>query len=156
MDKLSIIQWNCQSISGKTGELIKYLDKQKRYPDILLLQETYLKSTNTFKLKGYNIERLDRSHLKAAGGITTCIKEGIPYLRHQDQLGIESMRISISIKGGILQVINVYLSPSIKFSSDELSPLFSFDNCIVGGDFNAYANTFGADRSSNLGIGAKD
>ena len=81
-NKLKVIQINCgykgiaQSHHGKCVELRNYL--QKNQPDIVLLQETWLKKKSTVSFPGYAVLRKDRpeDYGRAAGGVATLIRTG--------------------------------------------------------------------------------
>ena len=76
---INIIQWNCQGIRQKSGEFASFLNSLKVLPDVILLQETFLKCRHTFKLQGYQIERFDRQDDVRQGGILTCVRDGLSY-----------------------------------------------------------------------------
>jgi ribonuclease HI len=53
--------------------------------------------------------------------------------------GIENQGVEISTDGGKFKIINVYISPSMTVTKDELSMLFPDRRSIVVGDFNAHS-----------------
>ena len=73
-----LLLWNCQSILSNISEFQHYINKNNpQIPQIVCLCETWLKSTDTYKLKGYNTYRKDR--LKRGGGLAILIKEIFQY-----------------------------------------------------------------------------
>ena len=64
-----ILQWNSQSIIAHGNELKNALNDWDKKPDIICIQETWLKEGKTYNLPGYNIYRCDRkSASKNYGG----------------------------------------------------------------------------------------
>ncbi len=55
-----ILQWNAQSLIANGQEFKKYINDLTIKPDIICIQETWLKPHLDFILKGYNSVRSDR------------------------------------------------------------------------------------------------
>ena len=77
-ENIIIIQWNANGIDKNGPELIKKLETRRIDPQIICIQETFLKPPKTFEIKGFTAIRKDRKD-KAKGGLITFIKEGMSY-----------------------------------------------------------------------------
>lgn len=75
------MHWNCQGITTNSAIMqLEHFMKEKHI-DIILLNETFLKSKHKFNISGYKIYRRDRtSH---GGGVLIGIRESIYiYIKH--------------------------------------------------------------------------
>ena len=153
-NNITILQWNCQSIRARVNELNIFIGKMEKVPDIIALQETWLKEGNNFSISGYNIVRLDRGRHQG-GGVATLLREGISYTSQTiEQNEYESLLVTISSeKGSNITIINAYVPPNANHQTllTTLEKSFSYTNSIVLGDFNAYSVVFGAETSDNRG-----
>ena len=62
---LSIIHWNCRSITNKTSKLLEEIRKDP--PDVIALQEIALADKNMPKLKNYQEKPQSRKHKRGGG-----------------------------------------------------------------------------------------
>ena len=148
---INIIQWNCQGIRKKIGELVSFLNTLKVLPDIILIQETFLKNRHPFKLPGYQVERLDRKESTNGGGLMTCIREGISFCSSAISEDPECLMTTILLKSRKLQIINFYAPPRPIYSRTDLEKILSHRNSIICVDINAYSPIFGAQYSDTRG-----
>jgi len=102
---LSILQWNCNSLTKGAAEFIKHIGNKNEAYDVICLQETFLKPGKHFRLLGHNIVRRDREDAK--GGLITFVKEGLNFSEVTNEL--ENITVKLNIKGSCLQVINIYI-----------------------------------------------
>lgn len=104
-----LIQWNIRSINSNYWNLVRIINEES--PGIILLNETWLKQQNKFKIKNYIIERDDRHDGK--GGIATLIKQNIIYKRIDIDKGLltDSLQILV-IQINNLIIINIYNPPN--------------------------------------------
>nr|CAH7737670.1 unnamed protein product [Callosobruchus chinensis] len=73
----NILQWNCNGISAKYDELRRLLGETS--PFCIALQETHLRPSDNFSLRGYNIFRKDViPNQRAHGGVATFLKDNLP------------------------------------------------------------------------------
>ena len=120
--KLTILQWNADSIISKVQELREYL--QEKEIDIFMVQETKLiTSDKTPKFKNFTIIRQDRVQRKGdennrGGGLLVGVKDTIPYRISRSEFANENDEVSewnsieIPIKGGQkLRLNNIYIPP---------------------------------------------
>ena len=83
---LTILQLNIRGLNSKIGDLNQLINsvQSNGHPDILLLCESWLKSTSPKPtLEGYNIERSDRKW-KKGGGVCTFVSSRCKYSRRPD------------------------------------------------------------------------
>lgn len=71
---LTILQWNARSLIANGLEFKKFIDLSDKKPNIICVQETWLKPKLNFVLQGYNIVREDRKSGNG-GGVATFIKK---------------------------------------------------------------------------------
>ena len=74
---LTILQWNANSLLAHIHEFKKCLDQLDHLPDIICVQETWLKSDTNVTIPGYSFLRQDGKN--GRGGVGTFIKSGISY-----------------------------------------------------------------------------
>ena len=155
--KLTILQWNADSILSKVQELREYI--QEKEIDLFLIQETKLITRDkTPKFKDFTILRQDRVQRKGdeknrGGGLLIGIRDTIPYRTSRSEFAggkdeiSEWMSIEIPIKGGQkLRFNNIYIPPirtQCSTTSREKKTELSTDkwmtsnfDCLFG-DFNA-------------------
>lgn len=65
----SILQWNARSIRAHGSEFKKFIYELDDKPDIICIQETWLKKSHYFKLNGYDFFRQDRNIDQLNGGV---------------------------------------------------------------------------------------
>ena len=148
---INIIQWNCQGIRPKTGEFASFLNSLKVLPDVILLQETFLKSRHTFKLQGYQIERFDRQDDVSQGGILTCVRDGLSYSSVIASQAPQCFSTTVIARSRRLKIVNFYAPPGKSFSSEELEKILDHQDAIICGDMNAHSPIFGARHSDRRG-----
>ncbi|KAI7808137.1 hypothetical protein IRJ41_016520 [Triplophysa rosa] len=75
---LLIFQWNARSLIANGQEFKKFISDLGKKPDIICVQETWLKPQLNFVLQGYEVIRKDKKQ-GIGGGIATFIKQGVGY-----------------------------------------------------------------------------
>jgi exonuclease III len=120
------------------AELKNYLSTLETTPDIICIQETFLKPGKNFNLDGYHMVRRDREGETRKGGLATFIKTGVNYKINDDEINIECILVQIRYKNTIYTIANIYNSPEIDMDIDAYRCLFQYKNCIITGDFNAH------------------
>lgn len=86
------MQWNAKSLVANGQELKKFLDELEEKPEIICIEETWLKPRLDFVISGYKCERKDRE-TKSGGGCATFIKNGIQYRRIEIKTELECVAI---------------------------------------------------------------
>ena len=83
-EEFYIMQWNSCGLCAHMNELKNFLFTLCRLPDVICVQEIFLKQNKTVHLEGYRCEMRDRDE-KAKGGVATFIIEGIGYRAVQNK-----------------------------------------------------------------------
>jgi hypothetical protein len=132
---LNIVSWNCQSVSNKKPELLKYIDKHKI--DIVLLSETWLSEKRDLDFHNFNCYRLDRSH----GGVAILIKKSIEHntIRRIKFATADAIFLKVKCLSFEFTVGSIYCSPVTSRSvfASFFSKVLSIPGAaIISGDFN--------------------
>lgn len=146
-----ILQWNARSLLANGQDFKQFIDSRKEKPDVVCIQETWLKPSLDFVLYDYVAVRCDRGN-GGGGGCATFIKKGIPY----KVLGIgqeqEYVVIEVWSERRKIVVINYY-NPCKRLEVNKLQEVEgqSKSNVIWCGDFNAHNTLWGSGKSDNNG-----
>lgn len=135
--KLTVMEWNAQSVRPKVPELQEVLDRLE--VDIIMLNETHLRPSDTLFLAGYTIYRNDRIG-RRGGGVAIGIKHHIPHkaVPHTDTTGIENISIMVSsnsFNGVFTSIYQPKHDPSFKSDIRKLTRRNA--EYFIFGDFNA-------------------
>ena len=139
--KLKILHVNIQSINNETKTILLQQLINISEPDIISLNETFLKPNKALKIAGYQIYRSDRL-VRKGGGAALCIKNtlngsmiDLTYkLVHENGVGFQ-----LDLKNNKkISIFSLYSSPSTRINPD----IFDFinknhDNSIIIGDLNS-------------------
>lgn len=90
---LTILQWNARSLISNGQEFKKYLSNIQDKPNIICIQETWLKPQWDFVIQGYTAIRNDRVNGKG-GGVATFVLNGTRF----SQVRIEKEHEAIAVK----------------------------------------------------------
>ena len=150
---LLILQWNCRSIQSNIEEFKQYVSNLSTQPDIICLQETFLRAPFNISLQNYDIIRYDRNcnDGPSRGGLAILIRKGIisyNVIKHKD---IECVSVMITTNKGDVKINNVYLPPSKDLKYEELECLFNTPNTITVGDFNGKSPLWGNTNKDRRG-----
>lgn len=134
---LKIIHWNVCSIRNKKDYLIFLINEQN--PDVVFLNETWLKSEECFHIRGYRIIRDDRGD--GHGGIASLIKENVQFQRVVvDDTYLPTVFQYIAVHIDNTTYINLYNPPDNNIypkSWERFVKSFFGEICILG-DINAH------------------
>lgn len=146
---LSVLQWNANGLKCHFALFSNYVNSLDILPDIICIQETFLKPGRKCSLKGYVTVRNDR--LSAArGGLLTYIRNSISFLEIKCPDGLETIGIQIDSSEGRINVYNVYISPDSEVDVNIIEDLF-LSKSVVCGDFNAHHPLWGSHKLDNRG-----
>ena len=81
-ESINILQWNAEGVWGKKEALKHRLHEQKI--DVACLQETHLKNSHRFSIRGYQTFRKDRES-GPKGGILILVKNDLPAIELDSQ-----------------------------------------------------------------------
>lgn len=150
--KVTLIQWNGQSVRGKQQQLKNYLYENS--VDIAILSETWFRPTDRIVFQGYYLERLDRND--DHGGVALLISKQLAYssVTLNDctfNRGIEVCGVHLDALD--INIISVYRPNSVRTSRTDWRTLFSHfsGRTIFSGDFNAAHKMWGSPRDDSLG-----
>ncbi|CAJ1057143.1 RNA-directed DNA polymerase from mobile element jockey [Xyrichtys novacula] len=144
MFMVRVLQWNARSLMANGQEMKHYIRKMKIQPDVVCVQETFLKPSLDFKVSGYMTIRRDRSEEEARGGCAIFIRQGISYRLIES--GEEQEYIVVELwEGGEAVVIVNYYNPGGRLILDRLVRIKGVDRrkVIWCADFNAHNTLWG-------------
>jgi ribonuclease HI len=154
---MHILQWNAQSVREHGDELNKAVIDQINKPDIICIQESWLKKHHKFGICGYEIVRKDRDPRlgkSKCGGVVTCIQKGIAYRMVESvDLDIEAIVVEVFRRdSSSVFVVNIY-NPCLDMKKEDLDSLFSGieGRSIICGDFNAHNTLWGSSKNDKNG-----
>jgi hypothetical protein len=150
MSSFTIMQWNACGLLAHINELKNYLSNVIRLPDVICVQESFLKPRKSFKMDSYEVVRKDRLN-SDKGGLVTLVKASIGYKIINTPGPIENLVIEINLNGKVYNIANVYISPTQNIIADDLEAVFKLKNAIVIGDFNAHSPSWKSDDLNNRG-----
>ena len=111
---IRILSWNAGSLPAHGAELKYYIDEIDAKPQIICIQETWLKDTSTNNIPGYNKEVKCRKDRKG-GGVAMFIQHTLPYERIQNIPNeIEGITIKVKLIETDLTITNLYLPQHIQ------------------------------------------
>ena len=148
-----VAQWNAHGLNAHLLQFKNYLVQVKILPDVICIQETFLKEKNkTPKFDNYNVIRKDfMQHTR--GGLAILIKKGINFtILNLDVIeNIEIQGIKIKTETGYLDILNTYISPTNKILKTQLERIFPSKRSLIIGDFNAHNHSWGCTTVNERG-----
>ena len=146
---LRIVSWNVNGISSRKNEITALVYELK--PDILLLQETWLKPNLHFSIAGYSIYRKDREN-KTRGGVAIAIQENIEH----EQIGLdmgktEIVTLKVKTQNKYINISSVYFPGRTTRKKDIFEIKRLKPHALVAGDFNARNELWGSSRTDQMG-----
>jgi len=138
--QLTLLQWNCNSVRPRMIELKNFIFKNN--PAIVCLQETKLKEKHKLRIPGYKSFRKDRPGDIGAGGVAILVANEIPCQEFEVKTKtIENIAVKINLKGGDIDIINIYdTSGTYDVDNEDYNKVFQDrTKTIILGDFNAHA-----------------
>ena len=133
-----ILQWNANSLIAHEAEFKNFVAETS--PEIICVQETFLKSKHRFSIVGYTIERKDRDDATRGGGVAIFIKSGTKYTVVQTPPNIEALKVKLEKPK--ISVTNIYNPPNSKIDPNFLQSICE-KNTIICGDFNSKHTMWG-------------
>src|SRR6218665_1670308 len=153
MKAVVVAHWNIRGLRANFYQLRNYLNETRYSPDIVCLQETFLKAKmNTPNFDNYNVVRKDYvKHSK--GGLAILIRTGISFTI-LDIVQIENagiLGIKIKTENGHLEIINTYIAPENKIAKTDFEKFFPLKRAIILGDLNAHSRSWGCTNANERG-----
>lgn len=127
------MEWNCNGIKNKIGELINYLSRCK--VDVAILLETKLRYNDKLQIRNYSVERSDIND-NGGRGVAVVISNRVNYKRLPQQ-ATQIEHVCLQLENGVL-LTGVYASPNRQFTENDLNMLIPNNRrSLTLGDFNA-------------------
>ena len=150
---LSILNWNIAGASNKKAALIAHC-KIEKY-DIILLQETLLRTGQKFKLNGYNV--YTTPHENTDRGLAILVRSTIPVKRIANPIScgnnVEVLAVTITLQNNTLDIYNIYRKITQGNTGElELTQLFAHaasTHTLIAGDFNAHHQMLSSPSPAN-------
>lgn len=149
-DTTTIVQWNANGLAAHARELKNFVASAANPPEVLCIQETFLKTEKQFVFHGYNVVRKDRTGALKRG-VATLIRDGLRYQIIESPPEVECVIIKISTKRAKITIMNVYNPPDKEIDKEIFKKLFSFKNVIITGDLNAKSPLWGHEKLNARG-----
>lgn len=148
---LRILQWNARSLLANGQEFKRYIDQSDSKPDIICIQESWLKVGVEFKLHQYIEVRCDRSG-GVGGGCVTFIKNNINFRIVEIGKEEEFVIVEVFTNQGKIVIVNYY-NPCKRLEIEKIRSKvgFSSRHVFVYGDFNAHSTVWGARKTDMNG-----
>ena len=150
---VNIMQWNAEGASNKKIALAERLHQEEI--DVACLQETHLKATQRFSMRGYQVFRQDREG-RSKGGVAILVKNSIPAqefcVNTNNQAEIHG--VNIMMENEKMTIFNVYCPPDRELSLDQME--LPESQCLVTGDFNSHSEAWGYDEADKRGEEVED
>lgn len=151
---LVIVQHNIQSLKPKSAFVCELLNSLSI--DILILNETWLKTSDTVKFKGYKMFRKDSD--TGYGGVAIICKKSLTCSEIVTTCTDRIQLLSVSVKikqNSFLTVLGAYCPPRPgRFPVNTLKNIITSlpSPILVMGDFNAHHTAFGSSSNKPRGI----
>lgn len=148
----SVIQWNCRGLLNNLDDIYDILSNHK--PNILCLQETHLRPSQTNFLTQYTIFRKDRlNYHHPSGGVAIIVQKSVACQHLQLQTSLEAVAVRAIIFDRLITVCSLYIPPDYRLSSVEFENLTNElpEPYLIIGDFNAHNPLWGSARADARG-----
>ena len=141
-----ILQWNARSLIANGQELKRFVDEFKDKPELLCIQETWLKPCLDFVIPGYESIRKDR-HEKSGGGCATFVRSDVQYQQVEIKTALECVVVRVWEKCRWVNIVNFY-NPCLTINISELEEVIEQIGVpiIWLGDFNAHNPLWGSKK----------
>lgn len=146
---LKIVTYNSNSVMKQKQELNDFVAIHK--PDIMLIQETWLKQRYRFTIPNYNIYRTDRE--TRGGGTAVLVKRQIKHneIQRRFSQGIEGTGVRIYTPDEV-DIWSIYIPPSKQVYLDDIRDMLKHERkFLIGGDLNAKHQSWGARCNNTKG-----
>lgn len=149
---LTIATWNARNIKSQKDEVIQFL--QEHSIDILLVQETFLKPSDRFKLPNFRVHRLDRLN-GPGGGLAILTKKNLQLslFPTPQTTQLEAIRGQIQIGQQQYIIASIHKPPNSNLTHEDMDIIFDNDTIpiIAARDYNARYQVWNQGRSNQAG-----
>jgi hypothetical protein len=152
--QLVIFHWNSRSILPKLSQLKHFLSCSNI--DIIVLNETWLDTSKSFRIPGFNIIRQDSIHPHGGVAVAVNCKYQFNVIPSESTYHLQHILCSVHLGNTSLDILSVYIPPppNGKFKIQSLNTILSTihnKNFIIVGDFNAHHTAWGCRSSDRRG-----
>ena len=145
-----VLQWNTGGLANKANEFKNFLLQTETIPDVICVQETLYNKNSMVSFPGYEVLRKDGTN--GQRGVAFLIRKEISYMDFEYiDSDIEGVSVKIPTVSGVLEIVNLYWSPSVNIDNRLFTELFAKSNVLLCGDFNAKSTLWGSDFSDRRG-----
>ena len=131
------MHWNAEGVSNKKTELEHFLHEHSI--NICCIQETHLHEGKPFKIRGYQVFRLDRQGRKK-GGVMTLVRNNLNASEKKKYMEeAEYIHTKITTKDSTLEVVNYYCPNDKMLYLDTIQVPDS--GVLIAGDFNSQSQS---------------
>lgn len=154
ISNLKIIHWNANGITKIINELKAFISTNN--PDIILLNETYLKPNLSLKIPNFITYRNDLPLIRgssAHGGTAILVHRKIVHQSPNINTKLQSTSILIKINNKTTLISSVYKPPSSTLLTSDLNLLINdAENIIIAGDLNSKHPLWNSRRTNAAGL----
>lgn len=100
---ISILQWNARSLIANGQEFKNFVLELEYKPNVICVQETWLKPNIQFALQGYKSIRKDRRESQG-GGVATFIRDEMTYRVLEEVEELECVMVEVFYCGNSLVI----------------------------------------------------
>lgn len=150
-----ILQWNSRSLIANGQKLKKFVDGLKNKPQLICIQETWLKASLDFVMPSFICLRKDRN--STGGGCAIFVKKGVQYKQVNITSGLECLAIEVWSTAGRFSLVNFY-NPCLRLEMDKLDDIMDQVRppVVWTGDFNAHNPILGSRIRDGNGVLIED
>jgi ribonuclease HI len=150
---INILQWNAEGVYNKKVPLAQLLHQEE--VEIACIQETHLKNTQRFSIRGYQVFRYDRED-RSKGGAAILVKNSIPARELQVNTNHQSEihGVTVTIENQEIKIFNVYSPVDRELCLNSMD--IPDSRCLVIGDFNSHSETWGYSEADRRGEEVED
>ncbi|GBN20958.1 hypothetical protein AVEN_177596-1 [Araneus ventricosus] len=145
------ISWNCRGYRSRIDDIKSMINKYQ--PVCIGLQETFLKSTVSTKVRGYNCTRKDvATEISSSGGVCILTSNLYPSNALSLHTFLQAVAVQVHFKS-LRTVCNIYLPPHDTASQYDLNQLMNQLPVpfILIGDFNGHSTLWGNNDTNSRG-----
>ncbi|GFX50805.1 putative RNA-directed DNA polymerase from transposon X-element [Trichonephila clavipes] len=146
----SLVSWNCRGYRSHTND-VKDIIRQY-HPVCVALQETFLKSCHTTKIRRYGCVRKDTEGPSVSGGVCIFISLDVPSSAPPLNTSLQAVAVRIP-STSLITVCCLYLPPNTVIHQHDLNNLVDQLPApfVILGDFNGHSTLWGSAKTNPRG-----
>lgn len=152
MDKNNtIIQWNCRGLKANYNEILILISLLS--PNILCLQETFLKPTDNIYFKDFIMFNfINNDCQKASGGSSILINKTVPHSKIDLTTNLQAIAAKVTLSK-TFTICSIYIPPNSPLKQNDLENLVEQlpHPFMLVGDFNGHSKLWGCTNINNKG-----